>query len=94
MSRQRPLKGNFPGRRCHARICDYTIDTDGVFGPNTLDAMTRAYQEACRELSQTEHGRAAEDVKQALAERSLRKAASGERDPVRLRLYGLLGLKC
>ena len=72
---------------------DCTIDTDGAFGPNTLDAMTRAYEEACLELRQTEHGGAAENVRQALAKRILKKAASGERDPVRLRLYGLLGLK-
>jgi len=70
-----------------------TIDAEGVFGPKTLDAMTHAYQEACQELKRTEQGGTEEDVKQELAARILRLAARGERDPNRLRLYGLLGLR-
>lgn len=73
---------------------DYKLDGDGAFGPNTLDAMTRAYQDACKELEpRGRDGSAIDDAKQVLAERILRKAAAGERDPVRLRLFGLLGLQ-
>lgn len=69
------------------------FDEQGVFGPKTLAILTRAYKDACRELQETSpKASATHEVRQALAMRIFARARKGERDPSRLKRYGLRGL--
>jgi hypothetical protein len=67
------------------------FDEQGVFGPKTLAILTRAYKDACRELQQASPC-ASHETQQALAKRIIDRAKKGERNPNRLKLYGLRGL--
>lgn len=61
----------------------------GVFDPETITILSAAFDEAWLALPPVQHTPA---VRSALAERILRKAGEGERDPIRLRTYALLDL--
>ncbi len=54
----------------------------GVFEPETVAAMSEAFEAACKELEDTSQPQIARDV---IASRIIAAARLGERDPVRLR---------
>ena len=57
-----------------------------LFDPETIALMKTAFEDACSRIP-------ARDVARSLlAERILKAAASGERDPVRLRTRALVGI--
>jgi hypothetical protein len=59
---------------------------EGVFDPETLAVLKAAFDEACLALPPGQH---TPSVRSALAQRILKKASQGERDPLRLRAYAL-----
>jgi hypothetical protein len=59
----------------------------GSFDPETLAILKFAFDDACGQLAEYRH---TPNMRSMLAERILRLAAKGERDPVRLRTYALL----
>jgi hypothetical protein len=59
----------------------------GAFDPETIKVLSAAFEEACLALPS---GQQTAAMRSALAERILRKAAEGERDPINLRAYALL----
>ena len=59
----------------------------GAFDPETLEILRAVFDEACLALSPGQH---TPSMRSTLAERILRKAGEGERDPVRLRAYALM----
>jgi hypothetical protein len=61
----------------------------GVFEPETVAAMSEAFEAACKELEDTGQPQIARDV---IAGRIIAAARIGERDPVRLREAALVGL--
>ena len=58
----------------------------GAFDPETLDVLKSAFDDAYRALPA---GQRTAEMRTKLAERILRKASQGERDPLRLRAYAL-----
>jgi hypothetical protein len=58
-----------------------------VFDPETLAILKAVFDEACAALPP---GQRTPGVRSLLAERILRKAGEGERDPARLGTYALL----
>ena len=63
------------------------IDGGAVFDQETIALMRQCLDDAWDRLGAVEQGRT---CKSALAQRILRAAAHGERDPVRLRTYALM----
>jgi hypothetical protein len=61
----------------------------GVFEPETIAAMSEAFEAACKELNDAGQPQIARDV---IAGRIIAAARIGERDPVRLRAAALAGL--
>ena len=59
----------------------------GAFDPETLAALRAVFDEACLALPSGQH---TPSMRSTLAERILKKAGEGERDPVRLRAYALM----
>jgi hypothetical protein len=58
----------------------------GAFDPETLAILRAVFDEACLALPSGQH---TSSMRSTLAERILRKAGEGERDPIRLRAYAL-----
>ena len=58
----------------------------GSFDPETLDVLRAALDDACLALPAEQQSAG---MRTKLAERILRKASQGERDPLRLRAYAL-----
>jgi hypothetical protein len=58
-----------------------------LFDPETIALMKRAFEDACSRIPSRR-----EVARSLLAERILKAAASGERDPVRLRRRALVGI--
>lgn len=72
------------------RICVMNpFDKEGAFGPKTLAILSRAYDDARREIRDP---RLAEQMQEVLARRVLDHARTGERDPSRLKAHCLRGL--
>jgi hypothetical protein len=61
-------------------------DVQGAFDPETLAVLTSAFDDAYLALPA---GQQTAGMRTKLAERILRKASQGERDPLRLRTYAL-----
>jgi len=59
---------------------------EGAFDPETLDVLKSAFDDAYLALPV---GQQTAGMRAKLAERILRKASQGERDPLRLRAYAL-----
>jgi hypothetical protein len=59
----------------------------GAFDPETLAVLRAVFDEACLALPAGQH---TPSMRSTLAERILKKAGEGERDPMRLRAYALL----
>jgi hypothetical protein len=65
-----------------------TMKTEGgVFEPETIDLLRQCLEEAWTELGPAGQARVSKTM---LAERILKAAATGERDPVRLRTAALV----
>ena len=62
---------------------------DGLFEPETIATMSKAFEAACRQLDDTGQP---ELVLKIIAERIIARASIGERDPVRLRRAALAGM--
>jgi hypothetical protein len=58
-----------------------------AFDPETLAILRTVFDEACLVLPPSQR---TPSIRSALAQRILRKASQGERDPVRLRVYALM----
>ena len=58
-----------------------------LFDPETIALMKRAFEDACARIPSRR-----EVARSLLAERILKAAANGERDPVRLRTRALVGI--
>jgi hypothetical protein len=65
------------------------ITLDRSYNPETIAAMTSAFDRVCRSLSSRVSGN--EDVRRKLASIILQHADRGERDPVRLSDLELMG---
>ena len=63
------------------------INTGAVYDQDTILIMNNSLEDAWGSLAPTDQ---AKTCKSALAERILRAAAHGERDPLRLRTYAVL----
>jgi hypothetical protein len=63
------------------------LENYGAFDPETLAILKFAFDDACAQLAAYRH---TPSMRSMLAERILKLAAKGERDPVRLRTYALL----
>jgi hypothetical protein len=61
----------------------------GAFEPETIAAMSEAFEAACKELDDAGQPQIAPDV---IATRIIAAVRTGERDPVRLRAAALAGL--
>jgi hypothetical protein len=59
----------------------------GAFDPETITLLSAVFDEACLALPQGQH---TPKMRSTLAERILRKAGEGERDPIRLRTYAMM----
>ncbi len=62
---------------------------DRSFDPETLAIVRTAFDEACDQLSPNQQ---TQEMRLALADRILTRAAEGERNPVRLRTYALMAI--
>jgi hypothetical protein len=58
----------------------------GVFGPEAIEVIGKAYDAALKELQDTGHPNV---VPEAMARRIIAEATHGERDPIRLRAAAL-----
>jgi hypothetical protein len=63
---------------------------DTAFGPEEIEAMVMAYEDACRSLKLTE--KRSDLLTQILAMRIIEAARTGELDPIRLRDFALRGM--
>jgi hypothetical protein len=65
-------------------------DQDTAFGPEEIEAMTMAYEDACRALKLTE--KRSDPLTQILALKIIEIAKTGELDPIKIRDVALRGM--
>jgi hypothetical protein len=63
------------------------LENQGSFDPETLAILKAAFDDACAHLAADQR---TAGMRSTVAERILKLAARGERDPIRLRTYALL----
>jgi hypothetical protein len=73
----------------HCAMAIYRLLQNSAFGPEEIQRMTTAYEEALRVLGLTDR---ADPMTEILAKKIIEIAQTGERDPVRIRAQAVAAI--